>query len=85
MAAPFPLELLNNGYQQFARQRLIVISAEDCWGQTPPIPALREEFETVNRGCNRGDKPEGRLLLAKAADLLAQARKGINCATVRGA
>jgi hypothetical protein len=54
------IELFESGYHQCAWNRLLIISAEDCWGiLTQEIVALLASFDRVNKGNDKGDKPEG--------------------------
>jgi hypothetical protein len=76
LAGYWTVELFESGFHQCAWNRVLVISAEDCWGiLTQEIVALLAAFNRVNKDCKKGDKPEGRLFLAKAAYLLALAKK----------
>jgi len=76
LAGYFALELEASGYVRYCWKRLLVISAEDIAGcVTQEVMALHKAFMHVNQGAKKLDKPEGRLFLAKAAILLAQAKK----------
>lgn len=75
LAGYWAMELFGSGYHAYAWRRLLTISAEDCWGiLTKEIWALRQAFLEINRHGSR-DKTHGRLFLAKAVLLLAQAKK----------
>lgn len=68
----FAMELFESGFEQYAWRRLLTISAEDCHGCiTQEVKALYDSAELVKRGRKRPD----RIFLAKAAVLLAAAKK----------
>ena len=76
MAGYFALELYASGFIRYVWKRLLVISAEDIAGQvTQEINALHDAFLKVNKGCKKLDRPEGRIFIAKAVILLAEAYK----------
>jgi len=76
LAVYFALELYASGFWRYAWKRLMVISAEDCYGPvTKEVQALYESFVFVNKGNAKMDRPEGRLFLAKAAILLCRTPK----------
>ena len=65
---------LFGGYHTYLWKRLIVISAEDCYGiMTKEIVALKIADDTVNKGRKGYDKDP--LFVAKAVTLLCMARK----------
>lgn len=66
------IELYESGYREYVWRRLLTVSAEDCWG------VITHEIEALFRGwqlVHRRKKASGRIFVAKAAILLAQARK----------
>lgn len=70
------LELEASGYRRYVWKRLFVISAEDIAGcVTKEVEALYNAFMRINEGVKKLDKPEGRIFIAKASILLAQAYK----------
>ncbi|HPD15795.1 MAG TPA: hypothetical protein PLE19_12645 [Planctomycetota bacterium] len=73
LAGYWAIELWESGYDAYAWRRLLTVSAEDCWGIiTQEIVALHHAYQTINAG--KGER-RGRVFLAKAALLLAQAIK----------
>ncbi len=75
-AGYFALELEASGFVKYLWRRLFVISAEDIAGcVTQEVEALYKGFIHVNYKSKKLDKPEGRLFIAKAVILLAQAFK----------
>ena len=71
-AGYWAVELFESGYQQYLWRRLLTISAEDCWGLiTFEVEALYRSWQVIDRQ----KKGAGRIFAAKAAILLAQARK----------
>ena len=69
LAGYFAMELFASGVGAYAWRRLLTISAEDCAGiVTQEIAALHASWRTAGTG-------RGRVFLAKAALLLAQAPK----------
>lgn len=71
-AGYWALELFESGYAKWLWRRLLTISAEDCWGiVTYEIEALYRSWLVVSPNCRR----KGIIFPAKAAVLLAQARK----------
>jgi replication-associated recombination protein RarA len=70
-AGYFAIELAESGYTDYLWYRLLVISAEDCWGIiTQEIDAL---FNSYQLGVKRGKNP--RVFIAKAVLILAEAKK----------
>lgn len=70
-AGYFAIELYESGYANYLWYRLLVISAEDCWGLiTQEIEALHNSYKL---GVERGKKP--RIFIAKAVIVLAMAKK----------
>jgi replication-associated recombination protein RarA len=72
LAAYWAIELFESNYREYAWRRLLTISAEDCWG------VITHEVESLYRCWQTVDKRKagsGRIFLAKAAILLAMARK----------
>lgn len=76
MAAYWAIELYDSGYRQFAWNRLLIMTAEDCFGViTTEIEALYRTWHIVTKGKEEGNRGPGRLFVAKAAWLLAECRK----------
>jgi len=84
LACYWAAELYESGFGPAVWNRLLVISAEDCWGTvTQHVEALRQEVKTLeaaDKQINRGkDGSEKKLLnvlfVLKAAYLLALAQK----------
>ena len=72
MAGYWTIELFESNYREYAWRRLLTISAEDCWGViTKEIEALYRSWQIIDRQ----KAGRGRIFLAKAAILLAMARK----------
>jgi len=72
LAGYWTIELFESGYREYLWRRLLTISAEDCWGViTFEVEALYRSWQTIDRQKKGG----GRVFAAKAAVLLAQARK----------
>lgn len=72
LAGYFAMELFESRFEAYAWRRLLTISAEDCHGCiTQEIKALYDSAEVVRKARK---KPE-RIFLAKAAVLLAAAKK----------
>ena len=60
LAVYFALELYASGFWRYAWKRLMVISAEDCYGPvTKEVQALYDAFDFVNQG-NASHGPAGR-------------------------
>ena len=60
------------GYREYVWRRLLTISAEDCWGViTHEVEALFRSWQFIDRK----KKGAGRVFVAKATILLAEARK----------
>ncbi|MBI9018011.1 MAG: hypothetical protein JEZ07_12210 [Phycisphaerae bacterium] len=71
-AGYWAIELFESGYREYAWRRLLVISAEDCWGLiTKEIKALYECWQMADKK----RKGTGRVFLSKATVLLAMCRK----------
>lgn len=76
LAVYFILEMYASGYWHYCWRRLLTISAEDVAGCiTQEVKALFDSFLAIHKGNKKMDRPEGRLFLAKAAILLANAYK----------
>ena len=74
LAGYWTIELFESGYIEYAWRRLLTISAEDCWGViTHEIEALYRAWKLIDQ--RKPGKGKGRIFLAKAAILLAMARK----------
>lgn len=72
LAGYWTIELFESNYREYLWRRLLTISAEDCWGViTYEVEALYRSWQMIDRQ-KRG---AGRIFAAKAALLLAQARK----------
>ncbi len=72
LAGYFAAELFESGFTEYAWRRLLTISAEDCAGVvTTEILSLYEVWKMLDTA-KRG---KGRVVLAKAAILLSQAKK----------
>lgn len=72
LAGYWAIELFESGYGPYLWRRLLTISAEDCWGIiTHEVEALQRSWQVIHK-----QKPGGgRIFVAKATILLAQARK----------
>lgn len=76
LAGYWAIELWESGFADYIWKRLYTISAEDCWGViTGEIEALHRGYELVNAKRAKGEKPKGRIFIAKATILLCYARK----------
>ena len=81
MACYWAAELYESRFKHYVWNRLLVISAEDCWGTvTQHIEALRREIkalEAADKLVNKGkdDRKATVLFVLKAAYLLATAYK----------
>jgi replication-associated recombination protein RarA len=76
MTAYWAIEMFESRYGNYAWKRLIIITAEDCWGiLTAEINALKAGYDLVNKTVKRGDPPKGRVFLSKAALLIGMAKK----------
>ena len=72
MAGYWAIELFESNFTEYAWRRLLTVSAEDCWGViTHEIEALYRSWQVIVKT----KKGAGRIFVAKAAILLAQARK----------
>ncbi len=70
------IELFESGYFKYVWKRLLIISAEDCWGiLTQEVAALHSAFELVNAAKSKDGIAKGRIFIAKAVILLASAKK----------
>lgn len=75
LAGYWGLELYDSGFREYVWKRLLIISAEDCWGMiTQEVEALYRAHNLVNKGRTEERCP-GRLMVVKAAILLSQAKK----------
>ena len=72
LAGYWAIELFESGYQEYLWRRLLTVSAEDCWGViTSEVEALYRSWQMIHK-----QKPGGgRIFVAKATILLAQASK----------
>jgi replication-associated recombination protein RarA len=72
LAGYWAIELYESNYRDYVWRRLLTVSAEDCWGViTHEIEALYRAWQVIDK-----QKPgAGRIFVAKATILLAQARK----------
>lgn len=72
LAGYWAIEMFESGFTAYCWRRMIVMSAEDCWGViTHEIEALARSWEAAHK--HRAGR--GRIFVAKAAILLAMARK----------
>lgn len=72
LAGYWAIELFESGYVEYVWRRLLIISAEDCWGiLTKEVRALFDCW----REANNYKKGSGRIYVAKAVILLCQAKK----------
>ncbi len=72
LAGYWAIELFESNFKDYLWRRLLVISAEDCWGViTHEIDALYRAWATVH--AKRSNS--GRIFCSKATILLAQSRK----------
>lgn len=72
--AAFAARELYDTYFKYVWKRLLVISAEDCYGiMTKEIIALKAADDVVNEGRKAGDKDT--IFISKAVTLLCMARK----------
>ena len=73
IAGYFGIELYESGYHKFLWARLLIISAEDCFGIiTKEIQALRQAFDFVHSPKD-ADKLKARIFVSKAIVLMALA------------
>lgn len=72
IAGYFAIELFVSNYREYVWRRLLTISAEDCWGiLTQEVESLYRAWQAIHKA-----KPgQGRIFVAKAVILLAQAKK----------
>ena len=72
IAGYFAIELFMSNYREYVWRRLLTISAEDCWGiLTQEVESLYRAWQAIHKA-----KPgQGRIFVAKAVILLAQAKK----------
>ena len=81
MACYWAAELYDSRFREYVWKRLLIISAEDCWGTvTQHVEALRQEvkaLESADKHINKSSqsKPLNVLFVLKAAYLLATACK----------
>lgn len=72
LAGYWAIELFESNYREYLWRRLLTISAEDCWGIiTHEVEALYRSWQVIDQQ----KKGKGRIFVAKATILLAQARK----------
>lgn len=72
LAGYWAIELFESGYREYVWRRLLTVSAEDCWGViTHEVEALFRSWQLIDQQ----KKGAGRIFVAKATILLAQARK----------
>ncbi len=72
LAGYWAIELFESNYREYVWRRLLTISAEDCWGViTKEVVALHQSWQVIDKQ----KKGRGRVFVAKAAILLAQAAK----------
>ena len=72
LAGYWAIELFESNFTEYAWRRLLTVSAEDCWGViTHEIEALYRSWQVIVKT----KKGAGRIFVAKAAILLAQAKK----------
>lgn len=75
MAGYWAIEMWESNFAAYCWRRLLTISAEDVWGIiTHEIVALHNAYNVVNERQSKG-KQRGRIFIAKAVILLAEARK----------
>lgn len=76
LAGYMALEMWTSGYGAYCWRRLMIISAEDCWGMlTQEVMALHKAHELVRKQSSSHDPLHGSIFLAKAVILLCQAKK----------
>lgn len=72
LAGYWAIELFESGYTGYLWRRLLVVSAEDCWGiLTQEVKAL----ELCWKEAHAKKKGKGRIFISKAVILLCQAKK----------
>jgi replication-associated recombination protein RarA len=72
LAGYWAIELFESNYKEYLWRRLLVISAEDCWG------VITHEVESLYRAWQMAEKHQkgrGRIFASKAVILLAMSRK----------
>jgi len=70
------VELHESNYGEYVWNRLMTISAEDCWGiLTQEVESLYRGWLMVNKRRRPKDPFKGRVFVAKAVILLSQAKK----------
>jgi len=76
IAGYFALELFHSGYAFYVWKRLLVISAEDCYGDTitTEVYNLYRSFVLINEGKHTSDL-KGRIFLTKAVLIMCRAQK----------
>jgi hypothetical protein len=75
LAGYWALELWESGYANYVWKRLLVVSAEDCWGiLTAEVKALHDSYCLINSD-RRKAEPKGRIFISKAVILLCAAKK----------
>lgn len=76
LAGYWALEMWASGFDQYLWKRLLVISAEDCWGiLTQEVAALQSAYEAANKGKGKDRPRVGRIFVSKAVILLCLAKK----------
>lgn len=77
LAGYWAIELFESGYAEYVWRRLLVISAEDCWGiLTQEVESLYRAWQLIDKNFRaKGIKGRGRVFAAKATILLAMAKK----------
>jgi hypothetical protein len=74
LAGYFAIELFESNYRDYVWRRLLTISAEDCWGViTHEVEALYRAWQAIDKA--KPKQGAGRIFVAKATILLAEARK----------
>lgn len=77
LAGYWAIELFESGYAEYVWRRLLVISAEDCWGiLTQEVESLYRGWQQIDKNFRaKGVKGKGRVFAAKATILLAMSKK----------
>lgn len=74
-AGYWALELWTSGFGPYVWRRLLIVSAEDCWGiLTSEIKALHDSYALVNKG-KPAREHRGRIFISKAVILMCAAKK----------
>lgn len=75
LAGYWAMEMYESNLAEYCWRRMLIISAEDCWGAiTNEIESLYRSYQIVTKVGKSGFK-NGKVFVAKAAILLAQASK----------